>query len=118
APPESTDAPKPRRTPCSRSGSGQGDQVEVAVVPQILITVDGVTVRFVADRQTDEGLAEDVDRVRGHVRSTCTVIGAQGNADGHRRTGGIDELLQPLQVIGSDGDLFVVLRRLSLRRPE
>src|SRR5699024_7271987 len=39
APPESTDAPKPRRTPCSRSGSGQGDQVEVAVVPQILITV-------------------------------------------------------------------------------
>src|SRR5699024_8456745 len=80
--------------------------------------VDGVPVRFVADRQAGKGVTEDVDRIRGHVRSALRVIGAQGDADGDRGSGGVDELLQPLEVIWSDGDLFVVLRLLPLRGPE
>src|SRR5699024_3572333 len=75
-------------------------------------------VRLVADRQAGKGVTEDVDCIRGHVRSALRVIGAQGDADGDRGSGGVDELLQPLEVIWSDGDLFVVLRLLSLRGPE
>jgi hypothetical protein len=65
-----------------------------------------------------KGIAEDVDRVRGHVRSALGVVRAQRNADGDRGPGGIDELLQSLEVIRGDGGFFVVRRLLPFRRPE
>src|SRR5699024_12246191 len=61
--------------------------------------VDGVPVRFVADRQSGKGVTEDVDRVRGHVRSALRVKGSQGNADGPRRAGGVDERRPPLEIV-------------------
>src|SRR5699024_1513280 len=80
--------------------------------------VDGIPIWFIPDPQADKGIAEDVDRMRGHVRSAFRIVSAEGNADGDRRTGDIDELLQSLEVIRSDRGLLTVLRLLARGRPE
>ncbi|WP_210604491.1 hypothetical protein [Brevibacterium oceani] len=56
--------------------------------------------------------------MRGHVRSVFRIKSAQRDADGDRRPRGIDEFLQPLEVIRGDGALFVMSRFLPFRRPE
>src|SRR5699024_5329160 len=80
--------------------------------------LDGVPISCIPDRQPHKRVAEAVDRMRGHVRSAFRIVGPQRNADGDRRTGDIDELLQSLEVIRSDRGLLTVLRLLALGRPE